>query len=136
MATLYLMSLDSADLDRTFRFYNTLGVELRWQTLPSGDRRLLVNAGGVTLEFRHGDRYGKEPWASIGFYVDSVYDCFVRLQGIGHNPFGTVGECPYYQMMYTDPDGHVVYVTLRDAEAEPSAAADGGRAGAMLSRPK
>jgi predicted lactoylglutathione lyase len=116
------MSLHSADLDRTYRFYAAIGVELRWHTMPSGHKRLLIDAGEVTLEFRHGDRYGKEPWATIGFLVDSVYDTFVRLQGVGHNPFGTVGECPYYQMMYTDPDGHVVYVTLR----EPDAPADGG----------
>src|SRR5262249_47378841 len=86
VAQLAMVSLDARDLERTYCFYAAFGAELRWKSLPSGDRRLLIETGGVLLEFCEGDRYGKEPWVTIEFLVDSVNHCFVALQQEGYNP--------------------------------------------------
>jgi hypothetical protein len=119
-AQIFLMSLDAKDLDRTYRFYSAFNAEPRWKILISGERRLVIDAGCATLEFGTGDRYGKEPWVTIEFRVDSVYDCFVALQGEGHNPFGTArtaDDTTYAWMLYTDPDGHIVRLVARNQEA-------------------
>jgi catechol 2,3-dioxygenase-like lactoylglutathione lyase family enzyme len=110
-ATLTLVSLNSKNLERTNRFYSAFGANLRWDSLPSGTNRLLIEAGSTTLEFYPGDRYGKEPWVSLEFRVDSVYSCMVALGSEGFNPFGTsryADDSGYDSMMYTDPDGHIV----------------------------
>lgn len=121
-ARLTLVSLNSKDIERTARFYTACCVPLRWAPLPRGERRLLVDAGSATLEFRSHDRYGKEPWVTIEFEVDSVYSCSVALGTEGFNPFGTSrtpDDKTYNSMMYTDPDGHIVVLHLREPDAEP-----------------
>ena len=125
VAVLTSLSLDATDIERTYRFYAAIGVELRWKSLANKERCLLIDAGGVTLEFCTHDRYGKVPWATVGFQVDSVYHTMHALRQEGYSPFGTAGECPYHSAMYTDPDGHVVVLTVREQDA-PGAAADGG----------
>jgi hypothetical protein len=119
-----MVSLDSKDIERTHRFYAAFGAPLRWEEMPGGERRLLVDGGGVTLEFRSGDRYGKEPWVTVEFEVDSVYHCSVVLGCEGYQPFGTSrtpDDKTYNSMMYTDPDGHIVVLVLRESDAEPGA---------------
>jgi catechol 2,3-dioxygenase-like lactoylglutathione lyase family enzyme len=120
VARLVMVSLDAKDLERTYRFYAAFGAAPRRKSLPSGDRRLLVEAGGVLLEFREGDRYGKEPWVTVEFQVDSVYHCFVALQQEGYNPFGTArshDDSTYAWMMWMDPDGHIVRLAAREQDA-------------------
>ena len=115
-AQLTLVSLNAKDIERTYRFYAAFGAKLRWHALPRGERCLLIDAGSVTLEFRPGDRYGKEPWVTVEFQVDAVYHCLVALQGEGYNPFcttRTADDSMYASMMYTDPDGHIVRLVAR-----------------------
>lgn len=128
-ARLTLMSLNSKDIERTASFYTACGVPLRLEQMPRGELRLLVDAGDATLEFRSHDRYGKEPWVTIEFEVDSVYGCSVALGSEGFNPFGTSrtpDDKTYNSMMYTDPDGHIVVLHLREPDAEQGAADGGG----------
>lgn len=127
-ARLTLVSLNSKDLERTARFYAACGVPLRWEPIPRVERRLLVSAGNATLEFRSHDRYGKEPWVTVEFEVDSVYRCSVALGLEGYNPFGTSrtpDDKTYDSMSYTDPDGHIVVLVLREPDVEPADAAAG-----------
>jgi hypothetical protein len=120
-AQLILVSLNSKDLERTYHFYSTFSANLRWDSLPSGTKRLLIEVGSVALEFYPGDRYGKEPWVSLEFRVSSVYACMVALGSKGFNPFGTsryTDDSGYDSMMYTDPDGHIVRLIAFEKETE------------------
>ena len=118
--TLNLVVLYSADLERSARFYEVLGLTFVREQHGSGPEHLACSLGGVVLEFYPQAVSASEgPRVRIGFEVPSVADTVKAVQDNGGRVLTSPRESPWgMRAVIVDPDGHRVELIERSLAAE------------------
>jgi predicted enzyme related to lactoylglutathione lyase len=107
--TLNLVVLRSADLERTARFYDLLGVKFVREQHGSGPEHLACCLGGVVLEFYPNASASDDSRPRIGFDVPSVADAVQAVREEGGIIVTPPKESPWgLRAVVADPDGHRV----------------------------
>ncbi|MBI3862163.1 MAG: hypothetical protein HY290_09740 [Planctomycetia bacterium] len=82
-AELNLIVIRSADLNRSARFYGTLGIQFSRERHGSGPEHLAGNTGGVVLEIYPQSAGVRTAKTQIGFRVNSIAALVPTLQEAG-----------------------------------------------------
>jgi predicted enzyme related to lactoylglutathione lyase len=108
-ATLNLVVIRSADLERAARFYNALGLCLSRERHGSGPEHLAGSAGAVVLEvYPHGGS-GDTRGVRLGFRVACVSAVLADVQTAGGTLVSPPQNSPWgFRAVVVDPDGHRV----------------------------
>lgn len=102
------VTLVTADMARSVRFYEALGFPVRYGG-PTADFTSLA-AGWAHLNLQHdpSHRPGPGVWGRIILWVDDVDAMFERVRGAGGEPEAPPADAPWGERYFhvRDPDGH------------------------------
>jgi lactoylglutathione lyase len=110
--SLNLVVIRSADLERSARFFASLGVELAREIHGSGPEHLAGRVGPVVLEVYPADGAGTMTTVRLGFCVQSIAKVLASLAKEGGVVLSPPTDSPWgLRAVVVDPDGHRIELT-------------------------
>jgi lactoylglutathione lyase len=105
--SLNLVVIQSADLERSARFYAALGIRLAPERHGTGPEHLAGRVGGVVLELYPSDGVGSAAIVRLGFCVPSLAAVLTELSEAGGLLVSPPKESPWgLRAVVADPDSH------------------------------
>jgi catechol 2,3-dioxygenase-like lactoylglutathione lyase family enzyme len=100
------VTLETADMARAFRFYESLGFGLRYGGPSATFTSFTVGDGYLNLEATAG--YEGRLWGRVIFYVSDVDAVYERVLALALAPSTTPRDAPWGERYFhiSDPDGH------------------------------
>jgi len=101
------VTLETADMPRSVRFYSSLGFRLRYGGEDAAFTSFIVGGGYLNLELRPGFSSGAS-WGRIIFYVSEVDALYERALSLGLSPSTPPRDAEWGERFFhlSDPDGH------------------------------
>ena len=101
------VTLETADMPRSVRFYSSLGFRLRYGGEDAAFTSFIVGGGYLNLELRPGFSSGAG-WGRIIFYVSEVDALYERALSLGLSPSTPPRDAEWGERFFhlSDPDGH------------------------------
>jgi lactoylglutathione lyase len=111
--SLQLIVLRAAEIDRTVRFYEALGLQFTQEQHGSGPVHYACELGGIVLEIypakqEHAFRGATGSMMMLGFQVDSLPSVLEALAGLGVS--APAEHSTTSRALVEDPDGRAVEI--------------------------
>jgi predicted enzyme related to lactoylglutathione lyase len=120
-ASLNLVVIRSADLDRAARFYGALGIQFQREKHGSGPEHLAGNVGSVVLEIYPGSEAGDTRGVRLGFRIASLAATLVAVQEADGIVVSPAQESPWgLRAVVSDPDGRRVELVQAEVAHDPT----------------
>ena len=101
------VTLETADMAASVRFYTSLGFELRYGGEDASFTSFLIGEGHLSLELD--PHYDRCPgWGRVIFYVSDVDALYQHALDLGYVPSTSPRDAPWGERFFhiSDPDGH------------------------------
>ena len=101
------VTLETADMAESVRFYTGLGFLLRYGGSDATFTSFLIGEGHLNLELNQA--YDRRPgWGRVIFYVSDVDTLYQRARDLGYLPSTTPRDASWGERFFhlSDPDGH------------------------------
>jgi catechol 2,3-dioxygenase-like lactoylglutathione lyase family enzyme len=101
------VTLETADMTRSVRFYMSLGFRIRYGGEKAAFTSFIVGDGYLNLELRPGFSSGAD-WGRIIFHVSNVDALYERALNLGLSPSTSPRDAEWGERFFhiSDPDGH------------------------------
>jgi catechol 2,3-dioxygenase-like lactoylglutathione lyase family enzyme len=98
------ITLAVSDMDRSVRFYESIGLRLEYESPAFSTFRLGEQALNLTAETEPPAGF----WGRLIFYVDDVDQMYAGVLDAGHRPDATPADASWGERYFhlNDPDGH------------------------------